>query len=142
MFLVMIECTSRSSELSLSRLRCVRESLYSFFVLRMNVSVGGKGDQGGGADRPGFEGKLETGGGNITSQCGAQHRCGSAAAPLCHAHHHWSSRCRYRNETGMDALVAVVRGRPRGTLHRQWHPYVPAMAITISAKLLATLASL
>jgi len=39
MFLVIIECTSRSSELSLSRLRCVRESLYSFFVLRMKVSV-------------------------------------------------------------------------------------------------------
>lgn len=47
MFFVMMECTSRSSELSLSKLRCVRESLYSFLVLRINVSVGGRGDQEG-----------------------------------------------------------------------------------------------
>lgn len=39
MLRVMMECTSLRSSLSFEMLRCVRVSMYSFFVLLMNVSA-------------------------------------------------------------------------------------------------------
>ena len=39
MFFVMIECTSEMSSVSFAMFRCVRVSMYSFFVFCMNVSA-------------------------------------------------------------------------------------------------------
>ena len=73
MFLVIIECTSRSSELSLSRLRCVRESLYSFLVLRMKVSVKHMGRGQWQDKRPrGTSSKGQSKGQQLTGRCGPQ----------------------------------------------------------------------